>query len=514
MQPPAPTHDAVPVRASAPAPASGLPGSARRPVLVTAALLAAALLATATRYGYHRDELCFLAAGRHLAWGYPDQPPLTPAIARAVTALAGDSLLALRAPSALTAAAVVVLTALLARELGGGRSAQVLAAATMAVSNVVLVVSHMLSTTTVDLLVWTAATLLVVRALRTGDQRLWLAVGAVAGVGLLNKTLVVFLLAALAVGLAVAGPRGVFRSGWLWAGGALALVLWAPNLWWQATHGWPQLDLSSAIAAGGSGTSMPRWAFVPFQLLLIGPALAPIWLVGLVRLLREPALRWARCLAVAYLFLLVVFLTTGGKPYYLGGLYPVLLAAGAPPIVAWARRRGGALRTAVTTLGISGATAAVLMLPLLPAAWLHLTPVTDVNYDAGETVGWPAFAATIARVHDALPPQERAGAIVLVRNYGEAGAVERFGPALGLPDTYSGHNAYHAWGPPPPDAGTVIAVGMDEERLRAMFDSVEPAARIDNGVDLDNDEQGRTVWVCRGLRGTWAQEWPGLRRLG
>lgn len=411
-------------------------------------------------------------------------------VARLVTAVAGDSLLALRTPSAVVAAAVVVLTALLARELGGGRSAQVLAAATMAVSNVALVVLHMLSTVGLDLLVWTAATLLVVRALRTGDQRLWLAVGAVAGL------------------------RGVFRSGWLWAGGALALALWAPNLWWQATHGWPQLDLSSAIAAGGSGTSMPRWAFVPFQLVLIGPALAPIWLAGLVRLLRDPALRWARCLAVAYLFLLVVFLVTGGKPYYLGGLYPVLLAAGAPPVIAWARRRGRALRRAVITLGISGAFAAVLMLPLLPAAWLHRTPVTDVNYDAGETVGWPAFAATLAGVHDALPPQERAGAVVLAGNYGEAGAVERFGPALGLPQVYSGHNAYHAWGPPPPDAGPVIAVGLDEERLRAMFTSVEPAARIDNGVALDNDEQGRTVWVCRGLRGTWAQEWPGLRRLG
>ena len=137
-----------------------------------------------------------------------------------------------------------------------------------------------------------------------------------------------------------------------------------------------------------------------------------------------------------------------------------------------------------------------------------------MNDDAGETVGWPAFAATLAGVHDALPPQERGSAVVLAGNYGEAGAVERFGPALGLPDAHSGHNAHHSWGPPPPGADPVIAVGLDEERLRAMFDSVEPAARVDNRVDLDDDEQGRTVWVCRGLRGTWAQVWPGLRRLG
>ena len=287
---------------------------------------------------------------------------------------------------------------------------------------------------------------------------------------------------------------------------------------WQAANGWPQLALSSAIAAGGSGTSMPRWAFVPFQLVLIGPALAPIWIAGLFRLLREPALRWARSLAVAYLFLLVVFLVTGGKPCYLGGLHPVLLAAGAPPVIAWARRRGGAVRTAVTTLGISGATAAVLMLPLLPVGWLHRTPVVDVNDDAGEdrrVAGLRRHPGPRPRRAAAAGAGRRGGAGGQLRG-GRCGAAfrPRAGPAAGLPQVYSGHNAYHSWGPPPPGAGPVVAVGMDEERLRAMFTSVEPAARIDDGVNLENDEQGRTVWVCRYLRGTWARAWPGLLRLG
>ncbi len=431
-----------------------------------------------------------------------------------MTEVAGDSLVALRLPSALMAGVLVLVTALLARELGGGRSAQVLAAACTAVSTTVFVVFHMATTTALDLLVWGGITLLVVRTLRTGDQRLWLAVGALAGVGLLNKTLVVFLLAALAVGLLAAGPRRVFRSGWLWAGAAIALALWAPNLWWQATNGWPQLELSSAVAAGGSGTSEPRWAFLPFQLLLVGPALAPIWIAGLVRLVRDPTLRWARSLAVAYLFLLVVFLVTGGKPYYMSGLYPVLLAAGAAPLVAWARRRGHALRTGVVTLGLSGAVAAVLMLPVLPVSWLSSTPIVDVNYDAGETVGWPAFAATLAEVHDALPPAERASAVVLTGNYGEAGAVERFGPALGLPQAYSGHNAFWSWGPPADGSGPVIAVGPPEATLRELFADVEPVATIDNGVALDNDEQGGTVWLCREPLQPWEDTWPALHRLG
>jgi 4-amino-4-deoxy-L-arabinose transferase-like glycosyltransferase len=485
-------------------------------MLATAAAVVAVLMLTAGRYGYHRDELYFLRAGRHLAWGYVDQPPLTPFLARLISAIAPESLTALRLPSALATGLVVLLTGLIARELGAPRRAQLLAAASMAMSALLLAVGHLLSTSTFDLLAWTAISWLVVRVLRGGDQRLWLAIGLVAGVGLLNKALVAFLAAGLVIAVMIAGPRDILRSRWLWLGAAITVALWSPNLAWQASHGWPQLELSRAIAAGSSGTSVDRVTFVPYQLVLISPLLVPVWLVGLVLLLRDPAMRQVRAFGWTYLLLLVVFVLSGGKPYYLGGLYPVLLAAGAEPTLGWLRRGRERVRRFLlgTALALSGLISSVLMLPLLPASLLHATPVVAINYDAGETVGWPRFAEEVAAVYRGLPEDERARAVLLTRNYGEAGALDHYGPAVGLPPAYSGHNSYWSWGPPPDTGGPVIAVGLPEEGLQPFFGEVQLAGRIDNGLALENDEQGAMIWICRRQLVPWTQIWPQLRRLG
>jgi hypothetical protein len=501
----------VTVLAPRPDLAESRPDVAWRGLGLLAAATGLLLLATARGYGPHRDELYFLRAGRELAFGYADQPPLTPLIARAMDALAPGSLLALRTPSALAAVLVVLLTGLIAREFGAGRAAQLLAAAGIAVSAILFAVTHLLSTSTVDLLAWTALSWLVVRALRD-DGPVWLAVGAVAGVALENKTLPAFLLAGLLAGVLAVGPRTALRSRWPWLGAALAVLLWAPHLVWQVANGLPQLELSRAIAAGGSGTSDPWYLVLPMQLVLVSPLLVPVWALGWWRLARDPALRTWRAFPVAYALLAVVFVLTGGKAYYLAGLYPVLLAAGAGPVVAWVRRGSGRARSWLlgAALVLSLLVNATLFLPLVPVGRLADTPVTDVNYDAGETVGWPAFAATVAAVRADLPAD--AHVVVLTGNYGEAGAVDRYLPELA--PAYSGHNSYGTWGPPPEDADTVIAVGVPEDDLRRWFGSVTPAARIDNGVGLDNDEQGRTVWVAtdRGL--PWTELWPQVRHLG
>jgi hypothetical protein len=215
---------------------------------------------------------------------------------------------------------------------------------------------------------------------------------------------------------------------------------------------------------------------------------------------------------VAYLLLAVVFMATGGKPYYLAGLYPVLLAAGAAPVVRWAGRRARRLRTALlgAALLVSLAASVLIVLPVVPVDELADTPVPDLYYDAGETVGWPAFAATVAAVRQRIPAAEPVA--VLASNYGEAGAVDRFLPDLR--PAYSGHNAYGTWGPPPEDVGTLIVVGYPEQRVREWFGQVELAARIDNGVGLDNDEQGAPVWIARDRRAPWDVLWPQLVRLG
>ena len=475
--------------------------------------LGALLVATSGGYGYHRDELYFIALGDRPALGYVDQPPLVPLLAHALDDIFGGSLVWLRLPSALAAALMVLVTGLIAREFGGRRDAQLLAAASFAVSAIVMAVSHLLSTSTFDLLAWTVVTWLFVRAVRDGG-RTWILLGLVAGIGLQAKVLVAFLLFALVVGLLAAGPRDVFRSRWPWIAALVALAIWTPYLWWQAANGWPQLDLSRAIASGSSGTSEPRWLFVPFQLVLVSPVLVPLWLAGWWRLARQSDLARWRAIAVAYPLLAVVFVATGGKPYYLAGLYPVLLAAGAEPVLSWARRgrhllRQGLLGVAlVTSLGVSS----VLFLPILPVDELADTPIVDINYDAGETVGWPEFAATIAEAYDALPAAERPTAIVLAGNYGEAGAMERFRPDVG--PVYSGHNSLWDRGPPPADATTVIAVGFAERDLRSWFGSVDRVATIDNAAQVDNEERGRAVWICRDLRMDWARLWPMLRRLG
>jgi 4-amino-4-deoxy-L-arabinose transferase-like glycosyltransferase len=480
-------------------------------VAVPALGVVALLLATAGRYGYHRDELYFLRAGRELAWGYADQPPLTPLLARLADTMVPGSLVALRVPSALSAGLVVLLAALTAREFGSGRAGQVLAACCTAVASVVLAVGHLLSTTSVDLLAWAALGWLLVRALRDGG-RVWLAAGAVAGVALENKTLPVSLLAAVLAGVLVAGPRRALASPWPWAAGVLAALLWAPDVAWQAAHGFPQLALSRAIAAGGSGTSSTAAAFWPTQLGLVSPLLVPVWVTGWWRLVRDPALRTWRAFAVAFVLLGVLFPLTGGKPYYLAGLYPLLLAAGADPVLRWAARGRARWRRRLlaAALALSLLVDSLLFLPLIPVRALAATPVPAVDYDAGETVGWPALAASIARVRDTLPAD--APVVVLTRNYGEAGAVDRYLPALS--PAYSGHNSYADWGPPPESATTAVVVGYEPAQLTRWFGSVRLAARVDDGVGLDNDEQGAPVVVATARRAPWAELWPSVRHLG
>ena len=480
-------------------------------VVLIGVAVVVALVATAWGYGYHRDELYFLAAGQHLAWAYPDQGPLVPVLARAMSAIAPGSLIALRLPSAPAAGAIVVFTGLLAGELRGGRRAQRLAAAVAAVAVIVLFTGHLLSTSTFDLLVWSATSWLVVRAVRTGADRLWLLVGAVLGVGLLNNPLPAFLAAGMLAGLMISGPRRLLRNRHVWLGAAIAVALWSPWLLWQGAHGWPQLAVAGSIAAGGSTSSTPWWQVVPFQVLLAGPVLAPIWIAGLVRLFRDPALRPVRFTGWAWVLLAVTFTATGGKPYYLAGLLPLLIGSGAAPLDGWLTGGRRRVRAALLAgaVAISAAAGAVIALPVLPAR--DAAPVVAVNPDVGETIGWPDLVAAVARARQQLPAG--ASVVIFTANYGEAGAVDRYGPAVGLPPAYSGHNAYGLWGPPPDGGAPVIAVGLPPSVLAAYFRDCAPAERIDNSAGIDNDERGRTISVCAGPRGSWAAIWPALRHL-
>jgi hypothetical protein len=491
----------------------GLP----RPVWVVAGLAVALLAAFGGGYGYHRDELYFQEAGRHPAFGYPDQPPLVPLLAAAVDALGGGSLVVFRLVPALLVGVTVVLAALTSRELGGAGRDQVWTAATVALCSAILVVGHLFSTTTFDLALTTACVLLLVRALAAADRtRRWVALGVVAAVALEVKTLPATVLLCCGVGILVAGPRRVLVRPGVWVAAAIALVGALPNLLWQNAHGWPQLELARSIAAGGSGTSVGRALVVPLQLELTGPVPAVPLVAGLVVLLTAAWARPWRWIAVGYLAMLVFVVVTGGKPYYLLGFVPALIAAGVPGVRAWVER--GRLRRWVVgaLVGVQLVVSAVIALPVVPVASLASTPVVDVDYDAGETVGWDAFTATVERGYAEVPAGERAGTVVVAGNYGEAGALDRARrEGADLPPAYSGHNAYGLWGPPPGTSSPVLLVGYDDGvDATALFTGCRLLARTDNGYGVDNDEQGATVRFCTGPAQPWPRIWPRIRHLG
>jgi 4-amino-4-deoxy-L-arabinose transferase-like glycosyltransferase len=503
------------------------------PPLAVPAVLAFALLAfgvlmlTAGRYGYHRDELYFVEASKHLAWGFVDQPPLSVALVGLARLLFGDSLVGLRLFPALADALVVVLTAFAARELGGGRFPQALAALSVALGPF-LIAGHLAGPTIYDLAAWGVISVLVMRILRTGRTHLWFVVGTIGGVALLNKETIIFLIAALAVGFLANRQGRLLADPWLGAGMVLAVAIWSPTLVWQAQHGWPMLEMSSNLRAEHSGLGYAL-KFPVIQLLLPGWWIAPVWLGGLLALLRERRFRRFRAFAIAYLILVVVlWILIPDRPYYLAGLYPVLIAAGA--IVAeqvadgarsflsarrprrrlvWRSRRAGLVF--VAAMGVLGLP---LALPVLPASALAKVPLEQINYNLGEQIGWPRMVAEIAAVYRSLPPPQRATAVIFTGNYGEAGAVDRYGPSVGLQHAYSGHNTYWLWGPPTEARTPTIAIGFDRAYLRAFFGDVELATRLRNGFGVENDEDGAPVWVCRDQKHTWVAMWPALKHYG
>ncbi|WP_254552213.1 glycosyltransferase family 39 protein [Kitasatospora sp. MMS16-BH015] len=460
------------------------------------------LLALAGRYGYHRDELYFLLAGRHLAWGYVDQPPLTPWLARLSELALGDSPLALRVLPALLAGVDVVLVALLAREFGGERRGQLLAAWATAGSAFVLATGHLLLTSSADLPASLGVLLLGLRLLRTGDGRWWLPLGAATGLALLNKDLVLLIGLALLAAVLVSGPRRALLSRWLPAGLALAVLVALPNLLWEAAHGWPQLTVANGIT--DKDGEQNRWLLLPLQLVLLSPAVVPLVLRGARRLRREPELSWARAYPLAYPLLLWLLSRFGGKAYYAVPLLLVLMAAGC------AKPRGTG-RVVTAGLLVGALVNVVITLPVLPPK--ALVAVGWIYPEAAEQVGWPQLASAAARGWAQIPPEQRDTAVLFAANYGEAGALARYGPGLGLPGPYSGHMSLADWGPPADrQAGPVLLVHpAGFGAVERQFTDCRPVGEVDTGQGVANQEQHAAVVLCAGPSRPWSQLWPQLR---
>ena len=471
-------------------------------------------MAVSARYGYVRDELYFLAAGQHLAFGYVDQPPLTPLLARAAAAAGGNTLVALRVLPALGLAALVVATAAMSRMLGAGRTGQLLAALAAATCGEYLGAMHELTTTAPDFVCWAVTLLLVMKLLDSADPRWWLAVGASAGVASEAKWNIAFLVAALAAGFLATGARHLLASRYLLAGALIAAALAAPDLIWQAAHGWPSIDVFRTLQGQAGHNRAVYWIA---QVLYHRPGARAglghrCGLVGAQRRRpRIPSCRHrlrardrgtVRARRQGVLPGRGVHVPARGRVRAAGAVAGRAAAAGPPDPARRGDGRGDAGRRpdrrAGDPAGAAGRGAA------------H-RPVQKINYDLGEEIAWPKLVALVAREYRALPPAQRRHTTILTANYGEAGAIARYGPGLGLPAVYSGANNFWLWGPPPAADSAAIVVNMDPAFLHREFRQVRLAATFWNGLGVSDDEQGAQVFVATGLRSSWAAAWPAFR---
>jgi len=535
---------------TSPARADTSPLSARLIILPLTALLVH--LAFVHGYGYFRDELYYLACVRHLAWGYVDQPPLSIALLWIVTHTIGSSLFAIRLLPAVAAAVIVWLTGDMARRLGGGSFAQVLAMCAALVAPEYLGIASVYTMNIFDIFFWTLAVWLLIRIFTEGDARLWPWLGLVLGLGLLNKISVLWLGFGLVCGLLLTRQRRWLGTSGPWVAGAIAAVLFLPYVLWQIPNHWATLEfMHNATTQKMAGLSPV--AFLIDQVLTMQPLTAPIWIAGLAFFLfdgsargrRDPSISSGspratsrgedahplRPLGIIYVAVLLILIVNGkSRAGYLAPAYTMLFAAGALVIERAIRRTGwGWLRPAVLTVLLAGgAVTAPLAMAMLPVpsyvAWaraLGQKPATEEKKAVGvlpqfyaDMQGWPRMVGDVARVYDQLSPADRMEAAVFVGNYGEAGAIDLFGPALGLPPAISSHNNYWLWGPRGYTGRIVIfLVPMDARpRLEQAFGSVVQAGEVECG-DCMPYEDHQPIFICRNPRLTLQQLWPHLKNF-
>jgi len=474
-------------------------------------------LLTGGRYGFQRDELATLDDARHLAWGYVAYPPVTPFFARLSLDLFGTSLRGFRFFAAVAEAVVVVLTGLMARRLGGGRWAQLVAA--MAAVPFCLVAGSLMQYVSFDYLFWVLMAYFTLRLLESADPRWCVAIGSAIGFGMLSKYAIPFLVVGLGAGILLTPARRYLTSKWMWWGAAAALAIFLPNFIWQAQHHFIYLDFIRHIHARDVAQGRAD-GFLSGQLKLTLLAF-PIWMAGLRYYWVSPQDRRYRPLAWMYVVPLLLFVIAKGREYYMAGAYPMLYAAGAVQVESWlpslARKAGAIWRSLVWVALLADAgIAAGLMLPLAPinSGWFHV--INQANGDLREEIGWPELVQTVARIRDGLPAEDRARVAILAANYGEAGAIDLYGPAYRLPQAISGVNSFweRGYGDPPPTV--LIVIGLSRGYVTKKFEACEVVARTWNRFGVANEEtvEHPEIFVCRGLRQSWPEFWKQFRYYG
>lgn len=499
---------------------------------LSGALLAVALVKLAVHlyaaryYGYFVDELYFIACSKHLAWGYVDQPPLIALIIRIERLLFGDSLQSIRLFAGLAGAINVILAGLIARELGGRRFAQVLAGICVLAAPLYLSMNHYISMNAFEPLFWMVCSLILIRIIKTGNQKLWLLFGLVAGIGLENKYGMGFFGAAVVAGLVLTEHRRMFLKPWIWLGGLIALLIFLPNVVWNVQHQFPFLELMRNIQRSGRNVQMSHWQFFYQQIQLMLTQSAPVWIAGLGFFLFHPQGKRFRLFAVAYVVVLAAFMfSANGRPYYVAPVYPLLFAAGAVLlerwlVKPWLRWVGAAYAVVILFFG---AMAAPMAIPVLPVeTYLRYTKAIGIeqprieNWQLGalpqfyaDMHGWEEMTAVVARAYNGLPADMRSKTAIFGGNFGQAGAIDLFGKKYGLPDAIGTHQNYYFWGPRNYTGESVIMMGARYEELQPLFESVQEVGTVSHPYAMPYENF--KVYYCRNSKQPLQQIWPAIK---
>jgi len=476
-------------------------------------------------YGYFVDELYYLACSRHLDWGYVDQPPLIAVITWLARSLFGDSLPAIRFLPAVAGAAEVALTALIARELGGKRFAQGLAAIAALVAPGFLAANSLLTMNAFEPLFWMGCAYLLIRIIKTGNLKLWIWFGILSGVGLENKYSMLIFGAGIVLGLIFTAQRRLLASPWTWLGGALAFLIFLPNLLWNIQRHFPFLELHANIQRSGRDAPLGPLAFFAQEILTLLPLTLPIWLAGLWFYFFSKLGKPFRALGWAWVFTAVVIVRLSPRIYYLYPAFPVLFAAGSVMWEAWlAQPQRRWLKFAYPALMVVlGAVYSPLSVPVLPPETyiryteaLHLRPPRIETHRLGplpqlyaDQFGWEEMTATVARVYNSLPPEVRAKTAIFGQNYGQAGAIDLFGPKYGLPPAISAHQNYFYWGPRDYTGESMIVMQGRQEDLERYYASVQKVASVYHLYSMPYEHFD--IFYCRGLKKPLKEIWPQVK---
>lgn len=476
---------------------------------------------TNSQYGFHRDELAMLDDARYLAWGYVAYPPVTPLIGRVALVLFGPSLVGVRFFSALAQSVAMVLAGLITRELGGTRLAQIVTALAVALAPISLIQGALFQYVSFDYLWWVSIAYFVVRLLKSEDPRWWLGIGAAIGLGMMTKYTMAYCVAGLVVGVMFTNARRYLARPWLWGGAALSLLIVAPNLIWQAQHHFISLQFlinihARDVAIGRTGGYLIEQFMVATNLFTV-----PFWGAGLYFYFFTPVGARYRMLGWMYVIPFVLFLVTQGRSYYLAPAYPMLIAAGVVVWEQWVALLSATQARVARGLTWGGLAAGGLIFGpvMLPVAPINsdLWNVTSAIHDNFvEEIGWPELAGTVADIYLTLPTEERSRTAILTGNYGEAGAINLYGPPYGLPEAISGVNSYwlRGYGNPPPE--TLIVIGFSRERAERFFATCDLAGQVTNRHGVENEEAKfhPDIFVCRRPRQPWPDVWEGLKSFG